>query len=289
MITLLSGLVLLSASTLAEAATHVVKAGENMFRISLRYGITLSELQAANPGVQPQSLRVGQKLSIPSHGRDSGSTSRAEETPAADLQESTSTAPSDGRNTYSVQAGDNLSKIARLHGTTVAALQAANPKLKANQVVVGQRIVIPAAQTPRDSSNPAAVAKTPEPAPTPAPEPSPTPAPVPAPPKEMTKETPKAIANSNTNPAPKSQQKTISSTETPTPPAATNLKENNQPAAPSATPAYRLIKTTRELTLEQVAQEYKTTTEKINSLNGWNFSPQTLLAVDSELYIPTQP
>lgn len=285
MITLLSGLVLLSASTLAGAATHVVKAGENMFRISLRYGVTLSELQAANPGVQPQSLRVGQKLSIPSHGRDSGSTSRAEETPAPALQESTSTTPTDGRNTYAVQAGDNLSKIARLHGVTLAALQAANPKLKPNQVVVGQRIVIPAASTPKDSSDAAAVAKTPEPAPTPAP----TPAPAPLPQKEMTKETPKPIAESNTIPAPKPEQKTIPSPEPTTPAGATNLKQKDQPAAPGAAPAYRLIKTTRELTLEQVAQEYKTTTEKINSLNGWNFSPQTLLAVDSELYIPTQP
>jgi hypothetical protein len=53
-----------------------------------------------------------------------------------------------------------------------------------------------------------------------------------------------------------------------------------------------LVKTTRELTLDEVAKEYGTTPEKLISLNGWqvnNFSGQTLFAVDSELYVPAQP
>lgn len=271
MITLLSGLVLLCASSLAEATTHVVKSGENMFRISLRYGVTLSELQAANPGVRPQSLRVGQKLAIPSHGKDSGVTTTAKDEPVAEPQ-STTPASTNSGDTYTVQAGDNLSKIARLHNTTVAALQAANPKLKPNQVVVGQTIALPQAQPKSTAPAPATIAETPAPATTK---------------KEVAKETPAPIAKAETKPAP--EPKPLATTDAPMPSATSNVSQVNQNAPANATPAYRLIKTTRELTLEQVAKEYKTTTEKINSLNGWNFSPQTLLAVDSELYIPTQP
>jgi len=45
---------------------------------------------------------------------------------------------------YVVKAGDNLTRIARLHGTTVKALKAAN-SLKSDQIVVGARLKIPTA------------------------------------------------------------------------------------------------------------------------------------------------
>ncbi|MEM1084800.1 MAG: LysM peptidoglycan-binding domain-containing protein, partial [Verrucomicrobiota bacterium] len=39
---------------------HTVLKGENMYRISLRHGLTLDQLQAANPKVNPLRLRIGQ-------------------------------------------------------------------------------------------------------------------------------------------------------------------------------------------------------------------------------------
>lgn len=44
---------------------HVVAAGENLYRISLRHEVALDDLLAANPSVDPLRLRVGQKLRIP--------------------------------------------------------------------------------------------------------------------------------------------------------------------------------------------------------------------------------
>ncbi|BCX46326.1 peptidoglycan-binding protein lysM [Haloferula helveola] len=49
----------------AERRTHVVQSGENLYRISLRYGVDLDDLLAANPAVDPRRLRVGQKISVP--------------------------------------------------------------------------------------------------------------------------------------------------------------------------------------------------------------------------------
>jgi hypothetical protein len=43
---------------------------------------------------------------------------------------------------YVVKAGDNLTRIAKLHGTTVKALKAAN-NLNSDQIVVGARLKIP--------------------------------------------------------------------------------------------------------------------------------------------------
>ena len=48
---------------------HVVKEGEELLVIAMRYGITLESLLAANPGVNPQILIVGSELVIPEPGQ----------------------------------------------------------------------------------------------------------------------------------------------------------------------------------------------------------------------------
>jgi LysM repeat protein len=49
----------------AAPRTHAVAAGETEAAIARKFGIKLSALQAANPGVNPNKLRVGQPLNIP--------------------------------------------------------------------------------------------------------------------------------------------------------------------------------------------------------------------------------
>lgn len=50
---------------LEEARTHRVKRGETLDAIARRYGVTLRELQRANPGATPRRLQVGKELRIP--------------------------------------------------------------------------------------------------------------------------------------------------------------------------------------------------------------------------------
>ena len=49
----------------AVRRTHTIVAGDTLSRIARKYGVTLSALQAANPGVDPRRLRPGQPLVIP--------------------------------------------------------------------------------------------------------------------------------------------------------------------------------------------------------------------------------
>lgn len=46
-------------------ATHTVQAGENLFRIALRYGVDLNTLAQSNSIADPATIYVGQVLSIP--------------------------------------------------------------------------------------------------------------------------------------------------------------------------------------------------------------------------------
>jgi LysM repeat protein len=47
------------------ARTHTVQPGESPYGIARKYGIKLDALMAANPGLVPTRLQVGQKLNIP--------------------------------------------------------------------------------------------------------------------------------------------------------------------------------------------------------------------------------
>ncbi len=285
--TLFFGLIMLSAVSFAGATTHVVKSGDNMYRIALNYGVSLKQLQSANPGFSAQSLRIGQKLAIPT----GGAAAVARESTDAPVDKSSS-APAPraaASGTYEVKAGDSLSKIARQQGTTVAALQAANPNLNPNRMAIGQKIHL-SGSAPASSGSSSSIAKSTTPSPAPAPvKPTdtveqPAPAvvkqePAPAPQTVAAAETQAPAKESTPAPAPVMEETKSQTVNNPAP----------EPAPQPAASAYRLIKTTRELTLAEVAKENNTTTEKINALNGWSFSPQTLLAVDSELYIPAQP
>ena len=50
----------------ATPRTHTVTAGETALRIARRYGVSLDALLAANPGLEPRRMHVGQVLNIPS-------------------------------------------------------------------------------------------------------------------------------------------------------------------------------------------------------------------------------
>ena len=118
--------------TPAAGADYVVVKGDSLAKIAKKNGVTLKALQAANPGVVPTKLKVGQKLTIPAGG--SAVTSSA--APTATVGGETTTA------SYTVKSGDTLTKIAKSHGTSVKAIEAANG-LSTTKIKVGQKLKIP--------------------------------------------------------------------------------------------------------------------------------------------------
>ncbi len=61
----------LAAAPAASGGTHVVQPGENLFRIGLKYGVTVTAMQAAN-GLSGTLIYVGQTLIIPGAGSATG-------------------------------------------------------------------------------------------------------------------------------------------------------------------------------------------------------------------------
>ena len=45
--------------------SHTIKSGDNFYRLSRKYGVSVADIKRANPGVKPTSLKLGQSINIP--------------------------------------------------------------------------------------------------------------------------------------------------------------------------------------------------------------------------------
>jgi LysM repeat protein len=140
---------------------YTIKDGDTLAGIADKFGVSLDDLRAANPGIDPQGLRAGTTIKLPSAASPAAATAapapvatdtpapaQPTEPPATNTPGPTNT-PSSLGSTYTVQSGDIPDTIAAKFGITVDALLAANPGVDPNNLQVGQVLVIPpAAPTP---------------------------------------------------------------------------------------------------------------------------------------------
>jgi uncharacterized protein YkwD len=140
---------------------YTVRANDTLWDIATRYGMTVAQLAAANPGVNPAALRPGQTLTIPSKASQDSDT--VSQVPSA---------------VYVVTPNDTLWDIAANYGLYVDDVLAANPGVDPRRLMVGQELIIPGVSQDMLSAQAAAAeaAPAPETAAAPAPEAAPAPA-----------------------------------------------------------------------------------------------------------------
>ncbi|MBN1310951.1 MAG: LysM peptidoglycan-binding domain-containing protein [Anaerolineae bacterium] len=109
--------------------SYTVQSGDTLFRIALRYGLTVQELASANGITNPDSVSVGTVLTIPCGGTTGGGTGVTAGT-GGDIQ-------------HVVQAGENLFRIALQYGLTWERVAEYNGITNPNNISVGQVILIP--------------------------------------------------------------------------------------------------------------------------------------------------
>jgi len=96
--------------------SYVVQYGDNLFRIARRFGTSVWALQQLNGIANPNRVFAGQVLCV-SQGY--------------------------AGNTYVVQYGDTLARIARRFGVNLYTLAQANSIYNINRIYAGQVLVIP--------------------------------------------------------------------------------------------------------------------------------------------------
>jgi len=116
-----------------ERIVHVVQAGENLFRISLRYDTSIDAIMAANGLTDAHTIKAGQELIIPGTQTEAAAppTESPESVPTATMEEA-----------HIVQSGDTLSSIALRYGIPLWTLMQSNG-LTNHIIYVDQRLVVP--------------------------------------------------------------------------------------------------------------------------------------------------
>ncbi|MCA9889022.1 MAG: LysM peptidoglycan-binding domain-containing protein [Anaerolineae bacterium] len=114
----------------SEPLTHVVQPGDNLYRISLRYGVDMESLAQANGLENIQRLDIGQELIIP--GIEAADTGTDVTNPLV------ATTPI----IHQVQRGESLTTIANKYGMTVQQILDANNIANANRIQPGDELQI---------------------------------------------------------------------------------------------------------------------------------------------------
>jgi LysM repeat protein len=148
LILIFSLVILFNSPAAAQGNQHVVQRGETLFRIALRYGVTVEAISQANGIANPNQILVGQALNIP--GETETAAPAPDPAPAA-------TAPV----YHVVQPGETLRIIGNRYGVTWQDLATLNNISNPNRILVGQQLVVMSGSAP----DTAAVPPTPEPEP----------------------------------------------------------------------------------------------------------------------------
>lgn len=118
-----------------EVTTHIVKKGETLYGIAATYGLTIEDIEQANPKLMGKKLKKGTKLHIPSL------TAKREETEQA-RRDSLAAIEANGL-THLVQTGNTLESLSQQYGVGVDDIKRANPQLApAFNLQAGTTIVI---------------------------------------------------------------------------------------------------------------------------------------------------
>lgn len=148
------------AAPAAASFVYTVKAGDQLFAVSRRYNVRMAAIRKANPGLNPDRIRPGQKIVIPgvteaavAHAAPAKEAKDVKVLQASAPVAANTVAPVKTKSSfkpyagptkeYKVKSGDSLGKIAYEHGIQIRALKELN-KLSKDALRVGQALLVPA-------------------------------------------------------------------------------------------------------------------------------------------------
>lgn len=114
---------------------HEVLPKETLFGIAKQYGITVEDLNKANPKLEASGLKKGQKITIPANGLLVSETVVVNPNKEVDLVKKETII-------HEVLPKQTKYSIAKQYGLTIADLEKANPKLEKKALQTGDKITV---------------------------------------------------------------------------------------------------------------------------------------------------
>jgi len=235
---------------------YLVVKGDVLTRIAHRHHTTVEAIKKEN-GLKRDLILVGQKLRIPVPSANVAKKSKKVKSQQV-VKKSAPSKPSVA-GTHTVKAGETFYGIARQYKMSESSLRAANPNVKPASLQIGQVLVIDA------SAKPQVAAKSPT--------------------KSVKKAAAKPVVSSEVKKSvvAKAPEKKASVKKTP---EKKKLVTSTPLSEFSKSTTYRTVTVERQMSYSTFARKYRTSTAKLNSLNGLDLSRTAVLAKGSELYVP---
>jgi LysM repeat protein len=127
-----------------SGATHTIKAGDTIYAIALRNGVSTKAVLSANGLNASSIIYPGQKITIPGKSASAPAASKpAASKPAASKPAPAKPAAPATSGSYTIKAGDTIYAIALRHGVSSKAVLATNGLNASSIIYPGQKITIP--------------------------------------------------------------------------------------------------------------------------------------------------
>ncbi|TPG38093.1 LysM peptidoglycan-binding domain-containing protein [Flavobacterium pectinovorum] len=115
-----------TSAVISNSGQHEVREKENLWVISKKYNISVDDLKKANPSLENEDLKIGQKLNIPS----TAIVSNEKTTKNQNIEKPEIISSTDAEVVVEVKPKETKYLIAKKYGITVAELERQNPFIK---------------------------------------------------------------------------------------------------------------------------------------------------------------
>ena len=129
-----------SSSNTASGTKYTVKAGDSVWSVSNKYGITMTQLIQWN-NIQNNFIYPGQQLTVSNSGSTNSASSNTGSSANTNNSSSANTGSSSSQGTYTVKAGESVWSVANKNGITMNQLIQWN-NIKNNFIYPGQQLIV---------------------------------------------------------------------------------------------------------------------------------------------------
>ena len=136
-----------------QVTFHTIQSGETLYKLSVKYGVSVERICQANPGLSAKNFRVDQVIAIPPVAKsEQVSAEVVDQLPAspAKVEKKDESLKPNCRDMHRVERKETVYSICKQYGITEEELLAANPEIKNKKLKKGKFLCIP---YPKETAN----------------------------------------------------------------------------------------------------------------------------------------